>query len=136
VVSRISFTYNQGTFIGAADALYQVTHRQSYRDDALRALRYTRSHLTRGGILQNDASTAGGDWGGFKAIFARYAVRFTRNAGITDFDDWFRLNAATAWAHRNRAGLVGYDWTAQTPEGRQYAWDCSSAVAIMEALLP
>lgn len=136
VVSRARYTYNQGTFIGAAAMLYEATHDRTYYMDAVRALQYTRVHLTRGAILQNDANSAGRDAGGFKGIFARWAIKFTADNGIPAFDAWLRLNAATALSHRNRAGLVSYEWTASTSNGPQWSWDCSSAVAMAEALLP
>jgi predicted alpha-1,6-mannanase (GH76 family) len=131
-----AFTYNQGTFIGAADRLGQLTGVRSYALDARRALAYTRTHLTRRGILQSDGGIANQDTGGFKGIFARWAVRFTRDQRIVAFDPWFRRNAGAAWARRNARGLIGQDWTVPTGNGRLYSWDCSAAVAMLETLLP
>jgi predicted alpha-1,6-mannanase (GH76 family) len=130
------YTYNQGTFIGAADRLGQLTGARSYAVDARRALAYTRTHLTRRGILQSDGGLANQDTGGFKGIFARWAVRFTRDQKITAFDPWFRRNAGAAWARRNVRGLMGQDWTMPTGNGLLYSWDCSAAVAMLETLLP
>jgi hypothetical protein len=130
------YTYNQGTFIGAADRLGQLTAVHAYALDARRALGYTRTHLTRRGILQSDGGLANQDTGGFKGIFARWAVRFTRDQHIVAFDPWFRRNAGASWARRNARGLIGQDWTAPTGNGLQYSWDCSAAVAMLETLLP
>jgi len=130
------YTYNQGTFIGAADRLVLLTGVRSYAVDARRALAYTRTHLTRRGILQSDGGLANQDTGGFKGIFARWAVRFTRDQHIVAFDPWFRRNAGAAWARRNARGLIGQDWTVPTGNGLQYSWDCSAAVAMLETLLP
>ena len=130
------YTYNQGTFIGAADRLVLLTGVRSYAVDARRALAYTRTHLTRRGILQSDGGLANQDTGGFKGIFARWAVRFTRDQHIVAFDPWFRRNAGAAWARRNARGLIGQDWTIPTGNGLQYSWDCSAAVAMLETLLP
>jgi uncharacterized protein YyaL (SSP411 family) len=135
-VDRTQYTYNQGSFIGAADALYAVTGDRVYYTDALSALAYTRADLTRNGILQNDSSKPDQDSGGFKGIFARWAIAFTRQNHITSYDSWFRLNADMAWAQRNNAGIVGWRWTAKTGVDTPYSWDNSSAVAMMEALLP
>jgi len=135
-VNRVQFTYNQGSFIGAAALLYGVTREKPFYGDALHALSYTQAHLTQGGILQNDSTQADQDSGGFKGIFARWALTFTRDNSISRFDSWFRLNADTAWSERNSGGVVGWDWRAKTGTGRLYSWDCSSAVAMMEALLP
>ncbi len=135
-VNRIKFTYDQGSFIGAGHLLYSVTGDRTYDADALRALEYTRTDLTTHGILQNDAVHADQDEGGFKGIFARWAIAFTRADRMTTFDSWFRLNAAVAWAHRNARGLAGWDWMKPPVTGPLYSWDCSSAVAMMECLLP
>jgi predicted alpha-1,6-mannanase (GH76 family) len=130
------FTYNQGSFIGAACLLHAITGRKVYFDDALRALHYTQDNLTTGGILQNDALHANMDRGGFKGIFARWALTFARENHLSTFDAWFRLNATTAWSHRNAAGLMGYDWLVTPRNGPQFSFDCSSGVAMMEYLLP
>ena len=135
-VSRVRYTYNQGSFIGAANELYAVTRDRAYYDDALNALVYTTRHMTRDGILQNDSTGPDQDAGGFKGIFARWALRFARDNTISRFDSWFRLNADMAWSERNSGGVVGWDWMAKTGTGTLYSWDCSSAVAMMEALLP
>jgi predicted alpha-1,6-mannanase (GH76 family) len=134
-LSDVQFTYNQGSFIGAASLLYQITKRRTYYDDALHALEYARQNLTVDGILQNDAVVPNKDPGGFKGIFIRWALEFTQQNGIHTFDAWFRENAAVAWSHRNAAGLVGYDWRQAPPSGILYSWDCSSAVAMLEAVL-
>jgi hypothetical protein len=76
------------------------------------------------------------DSGGFKGIFARWALTFTRDNHITSYDSWFRLNADMAWSQRSAAGIVDWHWTAKTGGGALYSWDCSPAVAMMEALLP
>ena len=135
-VSRVRYTYNQGSFIGAANELYAVTRDRAYYDDALNALVYTTRHMTRDGILQNDSTGPDQDAGGFKGIFARWALRFARDNTISRFDSWFRLNADMAWSEKNSGGVVGWDWMAKTGTGTLYSWDCSSAVAMMEALLP
>jgi predicted alpha-1,6-mannanase (GH76 family) len=133
---RTRFSYNQGSFIGAATLLYSVTHKRAYYADARRALDYTRAHMTTAGILTDPGVTPGQDTGGFKGIFARWAVRFARDNGITAYDAWFRQNAAAVWAQRNARGLTGPDWITPTAKGPLYSWDCSSGVAMLETLLP
>ncbi len=131
------FSYNQGTFIGAAALLYEITGNHSYYADATHALNYTENNMTTSnGVLSGDGTTPNQDTGGFKGIFARWAVRFARDNGITAYDSWFQRNAGAVWAHRNAKGLMGTNWTAPTGNGVLYAFDCSSAVAMMEALLP
>jgi predicted alpha-1,6-mannanase (GH76 family) len=124
-----NYTYNQGTFIGAAGLLYAATHNRVYYHDAIKALGYTKAHLTVSGVLKSEGS--GRDGGGFKGIFARWAAKFTRDNHITGYDQWFQSNAATAWSHRNGAQTMGEDWTSQTGDGRLFAFDCSSAVVML-----
>ena len=124
-----NYTYNQGTFIGAAGLLYAATHNRVYYHDAIKALDYTKAHLTVNGVLKSEGS--GRDGGGFKGIFARWATKFTRDNHVADYDKWFRSNADAAWSHRNAARTMGEDWTSQTGDGRLFAFDCSSAVVML-----
>ena len=130
-IDHSTYTYNQGTFIGAAGLLYDATGKHSYYDEAMQALRYTRDALTTGGTLRSEGS--GGDGGGFKGIFIRWATRFTRHHGIVTFDPWFTLNADAVWAHRNARGLTGQDWAALTQPAHLHSFDCSSAVVMLQA---
>jgi predicted alpha-1,6-mannanase (GH76 family) len=68
------FTYNQGTFVGAALELYKITGNSSYMADAIKAADYTLNSgfLTTNGILKDEG---GGDGGLFKGVFVRYFTR-------------------------------------------------------------
>lgn len=137
VLNTTSWTYNQGTFIGAANRLYALTKDRTYYDDALRALTYAKNHLTTNGILKQESDGGDGDSGGFKGIFARWALRFTRDNHITSFNAWFTKNAATAWSNRNSRGLMSENWDHPTSNsGTLYSWDCTSGVVMMQALTP
>ncbi len=125
-----TFTYNQGTFIGAADLLWGATGARLYYEDGLRALAFTRRGLTSGDVLKSEGDDD--DGGGFKGIFARWAVRFTRDTGITAYDAWFKRNADVAWENRNARGTSGQDWSMPTGERTLSAFDSSSAVVMME----
>ncbi|MCR6718721.1 MAG: hypothetical protein NVV59_00145 [Chitinophagaceae bacterium] len=65
------FTYNQGTFLGAALELFKTTGNAQYKTDAIAASDYAVSsgHLTSGGVLKDEG---GGDGGLFKGVFVRY----------------------------------------------------------------
>jgi predicted alpha-1,6-mannanase (GH76 family) len=132
-LDRRAFTYNQGTFIGAADLLHRLTGDAALRDDALLALGFAARELSPGGILRSEGES--GDGGGFKGIFARHAVGFTRRYGIGEYDEWFELNARAAWDRRDKRGLMAQDWTApgDAHDGPP-AWDASSAVVLLQAL--
>jgi hypothetical protein len=131
VLSRVRFSYDQGSFIGAAALLYRPTGRPGYRRDALLALTYARDGIAAGGVLSAEAVRPATDMGGFKGIFARWAVWFTRSARIGSLDAWLRLNATAAWSHRAR-GLTTWNWTGAPASRSLYAWDCSSMPAMLE----
>jgi predicted alpha-1,6-mannanase (GH76 family) len=134
VVDRATYTYNQGSFIGAADLLFRLTGDVTYYRDAVKALDYAQDNLTNQGILRSEG--AGGDGGGFKGIFARWAVKFTRDRGIKRYEPWFQQNARAALAARSAANLMDQDWSRPTGAGRLYSFDTSSAVALLQALAP
>lgn len=65
------FTYNQGTFVGAALELFKLTGNTFYLNDAVKSADYTLHSLTQpNSQLLN--SEGGGDGGLFKGIFIRY----------------------------------------------------------------
>ncbi len=70
---RWIFTYNQGTFLGAAHELYKITGDKQYLDDAVLAANYVIDHMTNNKGVLEDA--AGGDGGLFHGIFFRYFVK-------------------------------------------------------------
>jgi len=132
VLNRQTYTYNAGTFIGAARALQLATGVPSYFVDALSAFAFARDRLTVDGILAAEGPD-GTDRGGFKGIFARYAGAFAQG-DVEGGAAWLTLNARTAWGRRDGRGLIGQDWTRATTAGRLYAFDCSSAVALLQAM--
>jgi predicted alpha-1,6-mannanase (GH76 family) len=134
VVCRDASTYNQGTFIGAADRLFRATGDPAYTEDAAHALTFARTDLSPNGILRGEGDDS--DGGGFKGIFARYAVSFARRAGLDDVEAWLRSNAHVAWASRDAHGLIAQDWARPAAaSGRgPAAWDASSAVVLLQML--
>jgi predicted alpha-1,6-mannanase (GH76 family) len=106
-----AFTYNQGTFAGAASLLYQSTADTSYRTDASRAVNWARSHLTGqhdAGILNDEYDSEGGNGNpaGFKGIFVRWTAKYASVANDDSIKSWLMTNADAAWAHRNSSGLM------------------------------
>ena len=65
------FTYNQGTYVGAAVELYGITNNSVYLNDAIKSADYTLYSLTQPNtqLLKDEG---GGDGGLFKGIFVRY----------------------------------------------------------------
>ncbi len=82
-VSPAIFTYNQGTFIGAAHELYKITKNKQYLDEAAKAANYVIDYMsTNNGVLNNSTS---GDGGLFHGIFFRYFVRLINDPNL-DYD--------------------------------------------------
>lgn len=131
-----SFTYNQGTFIGAASYLFKETGTTSYKDDAIKAMDYTKSNLTTSGSILKLEGSLGGDSGGFKNVFCRWAYRFTKDNNISSYNTWFQDNANTVWGNRNSSNLMGTDWASATGSGELFSFDCSSAVSMMQNCPP
>jgi predicted alpha-1,6-mannanase (GH76 family) len=114
--SNVSFTYNQGTFLGAATMLYNYTKEASYLAEAQKLATFTRDTIYRGKVMNNEES--GGDLPGFKGIFARYARKYTVETGKTDLVDWLYLNAKVAYNNRNRYGIIQTKWATRTSEDK------------------
>lgn len=129
VVNTWSSTYNQGTFIGAADFLGQT-------NDAALAANFTMMNLTSGGILPQYGIT--GNNSGFNAIFLRWLTRFMMNHNLQDiYEPWLQQNAAAAWNARRADGLSWCQWPQPSPAGTNfYAWDCISSFEALAAADP
>ena len=74
-----AWTYNTGTFLGAAMELYDVTKEQRYMDDAIRTADWTLENLSvptsTNRILSDWAEQEDHDVNLFKGIFIRYFTR-------------------------------------------------------------
>ena len=74
------YTYNPGTFIGAAHELYQITGDKQYLDDAIHAANYVIDNMSNNdGVLSNSTR---GDGGLFHGIFFRYFVKLINNKDV------------------------------------------------------
>lgn len=79
-IGRFSLTYNQGTFIGAANFLYRITGRPFYYQDAILTAKYTQNSMTTATILPEYGP--GSDLSGFNGIFARWRARFAKDQNL------------------------------------------------------
>jgi len=125
----MALTYNQGTFVGAANFL-------GYIDEARLAANFIRNYLCRDGMLPTTGEK--GDGGGFNGIGARWIARFMndRNEHST-YELWLQKNAEAAWQARRRSdNLCGPRWPIATPPDRRYSWGCSSAVVVLQVVRP
>jgi predicted alpha-1,6-mannanase (GH76 family) len=128
-IARFSLTYNQGTFVDAANFL-------GFTNEARLAALYTMNQLCRDGYLP--AADENGDGRGFNGIGVRWIARFMRDCGEdATFEPWLQKNAEAAWqARRVSDNLVWCRWPQPTPEGRRASWGCSSAVVMMQVARP
>ncbi len=128
-VNRMALTYNQGTFVGAANFL-------GYTNEAMLASTFTMNQLCLDGMLP--ASGENGDGGGFNGIGVRWIVRFmNERKAQAVFEPWLQKNADAAWqARRPSDNLSWCRWPEPTPGGRKASWDCSSAVVITQLVRP
>jgi predicted alpha-1,6-mannanase (GH76 family) len=133
-VSRKVFTYNQGTFIGAADLLWKLTDNTNYLADALLAANFTRRVLSWDSTLPAYGS---GDAAGFNGIFMRWMARFLNDSRLwPQYYDWMSLNADAAWRVRRSDDLSWQDWTSPTPSGTLDSWNCSDTVVVLQVVPP
>lgn len=128
-VSHAAYTYNQGTFVGAA-------HMLGYPNEAKLAANYMMNQMCRDGYLPVAGET--GDGGGFNGIGVRWIARYMkdRNEQAT-FEPWLHRNAEAAWqARRATDNLSWCRWPEPTPEGKRFSWGCSSAVVTLQVISP
>ena len=132
-----AFTYNQGTFAGAAALLQQTVGGSTYSSDARLAILWTKNNLTGqtvAGILNDEygANDGHNDGAGFKGIFARWACKWIRLSGSTEFNSWMQQNANAAWNYRNSSGVTWGQWWHRTSDTLTTSWECSDALAILQ----
>ncbi|HWD91337.1 MAG TPA: glycoside hydrolase family 76 protein [Verrucomicrobiae bacterium] len=129
-VSQTPTTYNQGTFIGAADFLNQT-------NDALLAATYTMNSMGGAGFMPQYG--IGGNNSIFNSIFIRWMARFMKNRGIqAPYQAWLQNEANAAWnGRRSTDNLSWCQWPQATPPGTNfYSYDCVSSFEAMLAVPP
>jgi predicted alpha-1,6-mannanase (GH76 family) len=123
-VTKGSTTYNQGTFIGAANFLGQT-------NDAILTANHTMTSMGTGGILPNYYNSTNDNNSGFNAIFIRWMTRFVNDQGLqSTYQPWLLQNANAAWTvKRTSDNLSWCNWFQATPAVTNfYSWDCISSV--------
>lgn len=126
-------TYNQGTFIGAATLLHEITGDDAYLDDARRVATYTRDVMYEGGVMDDEGGN--GDLAGFKGILTRWLHLYGVASGEDQWLDWMALNADRAWSNRNGDDVTWTTWATPTPDdGSVGAWSASASVALHQNL--
>jgi hypothetical protein len=129
-INTWSSTYNQGTFLGAANFLGQT-------NDAMLAANFTMMDMSGGGILP--VYPIANNNSGFNAIFLRWMTRFMKSRNLQPlYEPWLQTNAAVAWTGRRLADNLSWcEWPGASPVGTNfYAWDCISSYAALQAAAP
>jgi predicted alpha-1,6-mannanase (GH76 family) len=109
------FTYNQGTWCGAALELYKITNNSLYLNDAIKGVDFALSpQLTTSGILKDEG---GGDGGLFKGVFVRYFTRLIVEGNLDatkkqQYIAYLKTNAETLWSKgtNKQFPLFGNAW--------------------------
>ena len=128
-IAPFALTYNQGTFVGAANLF-------GFTNEARLAATFTMKELCKDGCFP--AAGEKGDGGGFNGIGARWIARFMKDRGEQGtFEPWLQKNAEAAWkARRASDNLSWCRWPEPTKEGTRYSWGCSSTVVIVQVVRP
>lgn len=109
-------TYNQGTMLGAAVALYDYTKDPMYLNDAKKVYERSRDHLTNGQKIISVCQTINGDLCGFKGILMRYVRTYAESQRLEEPMLWLEKNAWHAYQNRNSGGVVWSAWLSKTTE--------------------
>ena len=113
------FTYNYGTFVGAALEMYQSTGNASYLSDAIRSADYA---IQRAGLLNNAVfkDEGGGDGALFKGVLVRYLALLAKEPAVASakrnyykaiLEDQAQSVHANAYNRSHRT--IGNSWTAR-----------------------
>lgn len=119
-VDPVYYTYNTGTLLQAAVALYRFTNEQAYLDDANFLAEGSFKHFvkfTEEGIpyIQDDP------W--FCLVLFRGYDDLYRVTGDSKYIDATIKGIEYAWDHaRDHAGLFYHDWTGRTDESKKPKW--------------
>ncbi|MDR0748590.1 MAG: glycosyl hydrolase family 76 [Tannerellaceae bacterium] len=135
------FTYNEGTFVGAAVELYKIFDNKSYLNDAILAANYTTGTLVTNSVLKLEGSSdssVDNDAHLFKGIFIRYFTELIQqdidSATKKRYLQFLKYNAETLWtkgAYKNPV-LFGPDW-ATRPDMKTTLKATASGCMLMEA---
>ena len=128
------FTYNQGAYLGAGLALFEITGEQTYLQDALRTADAVGTRLidASSGLLPHEGD---GDGGLFKGILVRYLTLLVQAVSRPEWVALLQHNAEVLWqAGRDpESGLMGLSW-GTPPNGRVCLSGQQSGVMLLEAV--
>ncbi len=137
-VVKWGFTYNFGTYISAATALYEATGKTVYLNDAKRVADWATTYLTNGGTLIYEGNEGrDDDSGGFKALLIRALHRLATKHGQNQYLKFLQQNVNQAWNHRRTSdNLIGSNWSAPTGSGHLQSLTAAAGVAALQIVPP
>ena len=109
-------TYNQGTMLGAALALYDYTKDEMYIKDAAKIYNRSVSALTNNDKIIDVCQTINGDLCGFKGILMRYVRAYAESQHLEEPMLWMEKNAWHAYQNGNSNGVIWSAWLTKTAE--------------------
>ena len=128
-LQKSDLVYNSGTFVTAANALYQVTGNREYYNDALLATNHV-VNSTR--IISSTQNTPGNQW---QYWFTRGLNDFaTLNSMWPTYLSWLQDNAKAAWDERSSLNVTWNDWLSKTDDTNSDAMIMSSGAAVQQDL--
>lgn len=122
-VAKRVWSYNTGTFLAMATALYQQTHNRQYLHDAVKAADYSILMLgdAKTGLMNNvSKSPKGGDVGLFHGIFFRYLTHLIKCKDLPEhkrnaYVDFLRANSICAVnCLQPGVNIFSKDWVGET----------------------
>ena len=135
------FTYNLGTYLGAANLLYEATNEQEYLNDAIRTAKssMTSPKVTSEGLLRDEGQ---GDGGLFKGVFVRYFTDLILQPDLDDqtredFVKFMRFNAETFYskAIRRPSMMSGSNWRQLPGSSTDFSTQLSGVMLIEAAAM-
>jgi predicted alpha-1,6-mannanase (GH76 family) len=138
------WTYNAGTYMGAALEYYNITGNKVYLNDAIKTADWTTSTLINANnkVLSDWAEQQDHDVNLFKGIFVRYLTLLIRHKDLPETNRkryiYFLRNSAeilwTAGVVKRPVVLFGYHWWQAPTETKAALRTQLSACMLMEAL--
>ena len=127
-----AFSYNQGTFIGAATMLFEKTGEVKYLQYAKKAADYAKTTMYRDDVMNNEND--GEDGPGFKGIFVRWLCYYIKSQDISDYNEWLKLNFMTGYGNKNSRGVTTTTFARKAAEALEKPFTYSSFVALSQCL--
>jgi predicted alpha-1,6-mannanase (GH76 family) len=130
-----SSTYNQGTFVGAADYIGDV-------ENATLAADYTMNKMGDAGLSTYNIMpiyAIDDNNSGFNGIGIRWIAKFMKDRKRQgSYLAWLQANANAAWKVRRPGDNLSWcQWDKQTPDKLDlHSWDCISSVVALQVVPP